>query len=85
MPSRSFQSLVADLWRSVQSLLNRLGIHPLVACLGIFFLIIVPRFVIVGGVIYIGYWLYRNGVFGQSGQGTGSKGGGRCRGGRGRR
>ncbi|MFA6810578.1 MAG: hypothetical protein WCR47_05910 [Desulfoplanes sp.] len=80
MGNNKFQGSLADLWRSVQMFLNRMGIHPLVAFLGVILLIIFPRFIIFGLIIYALYWLYRNGGF--SGRNNAS-GQGKSRGGRG--
>lgn len=80
MAGNKFPESMVNLWRSVQTFLNRMGIHPLAALLGVILLIIFPRFVIFGLIIYVVYWLYRNGVF--SGRNNAS-GPGKSRGGRG--
>ncbi len=84
MPYNNFQHYPSTIWRSIQNFLNRMGIHPVVALIGIILLIIFPRFVIFGAIIYVVYWLYRNGVFSSRGRNSGFGGGGRRGGGRGR-
>jgi hypothetical protein len=80
----TLQNSPSTIWRSVQNVLNRMGIHPLVALVLVVLLIVSPRFVIVGALIYAIYWLYRNGVFSSRGRTTGGGGRGRRGGGRGR-
>ncbi len=75
MASNKFQHDFTALWRNLQNGLRRFGIHPAVALLGVFLLIIFPRFVIFGAIIYGVYWMYRNGVF--SGKNAGSRPGSR--------
>ncbi len=78
MPYKNnFQRYPSTIWRSVQNVLNRMGIHPLVALVLIILLIISPRLVIFGAIIYAVYWLYRNGVFsnrGRNNTGPGARG-----------
>ena len=63
MANNNFQEDFKAVWRSVQNFLRRYGIHPAVAVAGVVLLIIFPRFVIFGLIIYGVYWMYRNGVF----------------------
>lgn len=60
MKDKDFQQYLNSAWQSLQNLLNRLGIHPLVALIGIILLFIFPRLVIIGAIIYAVYRLYRN-------------------------
>jgi hypothetical protein len=87
MPYKNnLQRYPSTIWRSVQNALNRMGIHPLVALGLIILLIISPRLVIFGAIIYAVYWLYRNGVFSNRGRNDtdpgarGRRGGGSGRG-----
>ena len=60
MKDKDFQKYINSAWQSLQNLLNRLGIHPLVALIGIILLFIFPRLVIIGVIIYAVYRLYNN-------------------------
>ena len=60
MKDKDFQKYINSAWQSLQNLLNRLGIHPLVALIGIILLFIFPRLVIIGVIIYAVYRLYHN-------------------------
>ena len=60
MKDKDFQKIINNAWQSLQNLLNRLGIHPLVALIGIIILFIIPRLVIIGVIIYAAYRMYYN-------------------------
>ena len=60
MKDKDFQKYINSAWQSLQNLLNRLGIHPLVALIGIILLFIFPRLVIIGVIIYAVYRLYHD-------------------------
>ena len=60
MKDKDFQKYINSAWQSLQNLLNRLGIHPLFALIGIILLFIFPRLVIIGVIIYAVYRLYNN-------------------------
>ncbi len=60
MKDKDFQKYINSAWQSLQNFLNWLGIHPLVALIGIILLFIFPRLVIIGVIIYAVYRLYHN-------------------------
>ncbi len=68
MSANNPQGSLATHWQSIKNVLNRVGMHPLVALVAIILLIIVPRFVILGGILYVVYWLYRNGLYSKPGR-----------------
>ncbi len=85
MPANNPQRSLASLWQSIQNVLNRMGVHPLVALVAIILLIIVPRFVILAGILYVVYWLYRNGLYSKPNRNSNPKGCGRTTGRQGKR